>query len=107
MHVFFLLPNHVHQFNDVLYNVYVTLAYAPQCFFFPGTRASILRTGSVWPPFPGAGQGYWARKAGFYGGVQNREKEKEAEAEEKEAVNNRPKRAALYGGEKGERETEL
>ena len=23
-------------------------------------------TGSVWPPYPGAGQGYWARKAGFY-----------------------------------------
>ena len=38
------------------------------------------RTGSSWPPYAGAGQGYWAAKAGFYG--------------------SRPKRSAdpLYGG---------
>ena len=24
------------------------------------------RTGSVWPPYPGAGRGYWANRAGFY-----------------------------------------
>ena len=24
------------------------------------------RTGSSWPPYPGAGQGYWAQRAGFY-----------------------------------------
>eukprot|EP00092_Neocalanus_flemingeri_P055392 GFUD01065448.1.p1 GENE.GFUD01065448.1~~GFUD01065448.1.p1 ORF type:complete len:101 (+),score=20.64 GFUD01065448.1:40-342(+) len=23
-------------------------------------------TGSVWPPYPGANQGFWASKAGFY-----------------------------------------
>ena len=26
----------------------------------------IISTGSVWPPYPGAGQGYWAARAGFY-----------------------------------------
>merc|ERR1711982_76179 len=30
----------------------------------PGQRTE--RGGSVWPPFPGANQGYWARRAGFY-----------------------------------------
>merc|ERR1711913_182699 len=30
----------------------------------PGQRTA--RTGSVWPPYPGANQGYWARQAGFY-----------------------------------------
>ena len=25
------------------------------------------RTGSSWPPYPGAGNGYWADKAGWYG----------------------------------------
>jgi len=30
----------------------------------PGQRTA--RTGSVWPPYPGANQGYWARRAGFY-----------------------------------------
>ena len=30
----------------------------------PGQRTA--HTGSVWPPFPGAGQGYWAARAGFY-----------------------------------------
>merc|ERR1712025_919691 len=30
----------------------------------PGQRTE--RTGSTWPPFPGAGQGYWARQSGFY-----------------------------------------
>merc|ERR1711994_391060 len=30
----------------------------------PGERTPL--TGSVWPPFPGAGQGYWAARAGFY-----------------------------------------
>merc|ERR1712189_23598 len=30
----------------------------------PGQRSA--RTGSVWPPYPGANQGYWAKKAGFY-----------------------------------------
>merc|ERR1712168_1573934 len=30
----------------------------------PGERTA--RTGNVWPPYPGAGQGYWARQAGFY-----------------------------------------
>ncbi len=29
-----------------------------------GQRTTL--TGSTWPPYPGAGQGYWARKAGFY-----------------------------------------
>ena len=27
---------------------------------------NIVLPGSVWPPFPGAGQGYWAARAGFY-----------------------------------------
>ena len=26
----------------------------------------IIIPGSVWPPYPGAGQGYWAARAGFY-----------------------------------------
>merc|ERR1719167_142174 len=30
----------------------------------PGQRSA--RTGGVWPPYPGANQGYWARQAGFY-----------------------------------------
>merc|ERR1711971_770336 len=30
----------------------------------PGERTP--NTGSVWPPYPGAGQGYWAARAGFY-----------------------------------------
>merc|ERR1712080_706135 len=30
----------------------------------PGQRTP--RTGSVWPPYPGAGLGYWARQSGFY-----------------------------------------
>merc|ERR1739840_36086 len=30
----------------------------------PGQRTE--RGGSVWPPFPGANQGYWARRACFY-----------------------------------------
>jgi len=25
----------------------------------------------VWPPFPGANQGYWARRAGFYNTLPN------------------------------------
>jgi len=29
----------------------------------PGQRTP--RTGAVWPPYEGAGQGYWARQAGF------------------------------------------
>ena len=28
-------------------------------------------SGSVWPPFPGANQGYWARRAGFYNTLPN------------------------------------
>merc|ERR1739840_44867 len=32
----------------------------------PGQRTP--RTGSVWPPYPGAGLGYWARQSGFYSG---------------------------------------
>ena len=31
----------------------------------------IFVTGSVWPPFPGANQGYWARRAGFYNTLPN------------------------------------
>ena len=31
----------------------------------PGNRTP--RTGSSWPPYPNAGLGYWAAKAGFYG----------------------------------------
>jgi len=34
----------------------------------PGQRTP--RTGSVWPPYPGAGQGYWAKQAGYYPGHQ-------------------------------------
>lgn len=30
----------------------------------PGQRTP--RTGSVWPPYTGAGLGYWARQAGYY-----------------------------------------
>ncbi len=26
----------------------------------------VSRTGSSWPPYPGAGQGYWARRAGLH-----------------------------------------
>ena len=28
--------------------------------------SSVWLSGSVWPPYPGAGQGYWAARAGFY-----------------------------------------
>ena len=28
--------------------------------------SSLWLSGSVWPPYPGAGQGYWAARAGFY-----------------------------------------
>merc|ERR1719483_1695036 len=35
----------------------------------PGQRTP--RTGSVWPPHPGANQGYWARQAGFYNSLPN------------------------------------
>merc|ERR1711976_784829 len=35
----------------------------------PGQRTE--RGGSVWPPFPGANQGYWARRAGFYKSLPN------------------------------------
>merc|ERR1711872_620070 len=35
----------------------------------PGQRSP--RTGSVWPPYPGANQGYWARQAGFYNTLPN------------------------------------
>merc|ERR1712176_238822 len=35
----------------------------------PGQRTE--RGGSVWPPFPGANQGYWARRAGFYNTLPN------------------------------------
>jgi len=34
----------------------------------PGQRTS--RAGAVWPPYPGAGQGYWAKQAGYYPGYQ-------------------------------------
>jgi len=34
----------------------------------PGQRTP--RAGSVWPPYPGAGQGYWAKQAGYYPGYQ-------------------------------------
>merc|ERR1712106_1288721 len=35
----------------------------------PGQRTP--RTGSVWPPYPGANQGFWARQAGFYNSLPN------------------------------------
>merc|ERR1711976_600946 len=35
----------------------------------PGQRTE--RGGSVWPPFPGANQGYWARRVGFYKSLPN------------------------------------
>merc|ERR1711976_319494 len=35
----------------------------------PGQRTE--RGGSVWPPVPGANQGYWARRAGFYKSLPN------------------------------------
>ena len=31
----------------------------------PSSKLTVM-TGSVWPPYPGAGQGYWAARAGFY-----------------------------------------
>ena len=34
----------------------------------PGNRTP--RTGSSWPPYPGAGGGYWANRAGVYNGRQ-------------------------------------
>ena len=32
------------------------------------------RTGSSWPPYPGAGRGYWANRAGFYDNYSGRAK---------------------------------
>jgi len=44
------------------------------------------RTGSSWPPYPGAGRGYWANRAGYYDGGRSRYN------------NRRPKRSPLYSG---------
>ena len=45
----------------------------PQYLGFGGVQGSLSpRTGSVWPPFQGAGQGYWARRAGVYAGRNKR-----------------------------------
>ncbi len=48
------------------------------------------RTGSSWPPYPGAGQGYWARRAGFYGSGNSNIN-----------LHSRPKRSPLYLGQGG------
>jgi len=39
----------------------------------PGQRTP--RTGAVWPPYEGAGQGYWARQAGFSLSFQQQQEE--------------------------------
>ena len=68
---------------------FLALALAPQWaeaqyLGFGGVVGSLSpRTGSSWPPFPGAGQGYWARRAGFYGSTRS---------------SSRPKRSAQYLG---------
>ena len=39
---------------------------------FGGVKGRLTpRTGSSWPPYPGAGNGYWADKAGWYGRGRN------------------------------------
>ena len=54
------------------------------------------RTGSSWPPYPGAGRGYWANRAGFYGGGGRAGGYDYANS--RDFANRRPKRSPLYAG---------
>ena len=54
------------------------------------------RTGSSWPPYPGAGRGYWANRAGFYGGGGRAGGFDYANS--RYFANRRPKRSPLYAG---------
>ena len=40
------------------------------------------RTGSSWPPYPGAGRGYWANRAGYYDGGRSRSDTKDTARKE-------------------------
>ena len=51
------LPQPKHVQDKML--VMSSLMYICQIYLF-------FIAGSVWPPYPGANQGYWARQAGFY-----------------------------------------
>ena len=52
------------------------------------------RTGSSWPPYPGAGRGYWANRSGFYDGSRSGFDY----GRSKYFSNRRPKRSPLYAG---------
>ena len=52
------------------------------------------RTGSSWPPYPGAGRGYWANRSGFYDGGRSGFDY----GRSKYYSNRRPKRSPLYAG---------
>ena len=52
------------------------------------------RTGSSWPPYPGAGRGYWANRAGFYDSGRSGFDH----GNSRYFANRRPKRSPLYAG---------
>ena len=62
---------------------------------FGGVSGNLTpRTGSSWPPYPGAGRGHWANRAGFYDGRASGFDY----GRSRYYHNRRPKRSPLYAG---------